>query len=262
MRDEQRKHPGIMVRFDSLIVRVCPDRNEMGKAAAVAVAERMRFTIRQKGHARMVFAAAPSQVEFFAELTATPDIEWRAVTAFHMDEYLGLGADHAQLFGMFLRTHLFGRVSCGAVHIINPVPADPWEECRRYADLLRREPIDIVCLGIGENGHLAFNDPPAADFHDRAAAKVVDLDVASRQQQVNDGCFPDLASVPGKAITLTIPALMSGIHLSCVVPGQRKARAVAETLEGPVQPGCPASILRTHPDAVLYLDRDSASEIL
>jgi glucosamine-6-phosphate deaminase len=249
-------------KVDRLDVRVYADRQSMGNAAAFEVAKRMRETIRRKAKLRMVFAAAPSQLEFLAGLIAMPDIDWLAVTAFHMDEYLGLPADHPQLFGTFLHTHILGKVLPGAFHTINSVPRDPKAECLRYGELLRREPIDIICLGIGENGHVAFNDPPVADFNDTEFVKVVELDTACRMQQVNDGAFPDFASVPHTAISLTVPALMAGHHLSIVVPGPRKARAVAKALRGPVAVSCPASILRTHPDAVLYLDRESASEAL
>jgi glucosamine-6-phosphate deaminase len=174
-----------------------------------------------------------------------------------MDEYIGLAPDAPQSFGHFIRRQLLDRVGVGQAYFINgqaPVP----DECAHYATLLQQAPIDIVCMGIGENGHVAFNDPPVADFHDRLAVKAVELDERCRIQQVNDGCFPTFDDVPRHAITLTVPMLMSGTTLSVVVPAASKADAVKATVLGPVETSCPASILRRHPDATLFLDLDSA----
>jgi glucosamine-6-phosphate deaminase len=173
-----------------------------------------------------------------------------------MDEYLGLAADAPQRFGAWLTRHLFSRIAFGAVHVIGQEP-DPDLEAARYAALLAQAPIDIVCLGIGVNGHLAFNDPPVADLHDTKPVKVVELDEVCRQQQVDDGCFPALADVPTHAITLTIPRLLDAGQLFCVVPGASKRAAVEQSLYGPIGTACPASALRTHPRCALYLDRDS-----
>jgi glucosamine-6-phosphate deaminase len=178
-----------------------------------------------------------------------------------MDEYLGLPAGAPQLFGSYLKEHLFSMVPFGSVHLMNGQAADPKEECARYAALLEEEPIDLVCMGIGENGHVAFNDPPVADFDDRAVVKVVRLDEACRQQQVNDGCFPSLDLVPLLALTMTVPALISAACLSAAVPGPAKAEAVRQTIEGPIATSCPASILRTHACASLFLDTLSASRL-
>jgi glucosamine-6-phosphate deaminase len=243
-------------QIDRLAVRVYRDRQAMGEAAGTAVAARLRTILAEQEGARLVFAAAPSQNEFLDTLVDSDAIDWSRVTVFQMDEYLGLPRDAPESFGRFLRDRLFDRVQPGIVHLIDS-SNDAAAECERYARLLDASPIDIVCLGIGENGHLAFNDPPVADFHDPARVKVVALDLASRQQQVNDGCFPALDAVPTHALTLTIPALMSGARLSCVVPGQAKAEAVRSALHGPVSPDCPASILRRHADCTLYLDADS-----
>jgi glucosamine-6-phosphate deaminase len=240
---------------DRLRVRVYPDRQAMGAAAAGDVAARLRALLAGQARVRAIFASAPSQDELLAGLADAEGIDWSRISVFHMDEYLSasLPPDSPARFGMFLRQRLFDRVRPGEVHLIQATDA-PEVACRRYADLLAEAPIDVVCLGIGENGHIAFNDPPVADFDDPALVKVVDIDTVSRQQQVNDGAFARLADVPVRAITLTIPALMSGRHLVCVVPGERKRAAVACTLRGPIGISCPASILRRHADATLYVD--------
>lgn len=245
---------------DSLAVCQHPDRASLGAAAARRVAESLRRTITDSGAARAVFACAPSQNEFLDALV-TEAVDWSRVTVFHMDEYVGLSAAHPASFRRFLHEHLIARIAAPrAVHGIR-ADEDIAAECRRYAALLAEHPLDLVCLGIGENGHLAFNDPPVADFHDPQLIKPVALDDACRRQQVNDGCFPALAAVPTHALTLTIPALMGARELSCVVPGHRKAAAVRAALLGPVATACPASILRTHPRAVLHLD-DAAAALL
>jgi glucosamine-6-phosphate deaminase len=241
---------------DRLRVRIYRDRAAMGAAAAGEVAAAMRAALARQPALRMVFAAAPSQNELLDALAMTPDLDWSRVTAFQLDEYLGLRPDAPQSFGRYLRDRLFDRVRPGSVQLIDG-EADPGLEARRYADLLAAAPLDVVCLGIGENGHLAFNDPPA-DFNDPDLVKSVFLDAASRQQQVNDGCFPALDAVPAQALTVTIPLIMSGKRLICVVPGAAKAEAVHRALHHAVSPACPASILRQHPDCTLYLDADSA----
>jgi glucosamine-6-phosphate deaminase len=228
----------------------------MGRAAATDVGVALRDRLARQGTVRMIFAAAPSQTELLDAIARERDIDWRRVTAFHMDEYLGLAADAPQRFGAWLTRHLFSRIAFGAVHVIGQEP-DPDLEAARYAALLAQAPIDIVCLGIGVNGHLAFNDPPVADLHDTKQVKVVELDEVCRQQQVDDGCFPTLADVPTHAITLTIPRLLDAGQLFCVVPGASKRAAVEQSLYGPIGTACPASALRTHPRCTLYLDQDS-----
>ena len=240
-------------RFDSLEVHQHPDRASLGLAAA----RRVAATIAACGEARVVFACAPSQDEFLAALLAQP-VDWAKVTVFHMDEYAGLPASHPASFRSYLRGHLLAHIVPRAVHLIR-AEADAAGEAARYAALLAERRLDLVCLGIGENGHLAFNDPPVADFADPALVKLVALDDACRRQQVHDGCFPALDAVPTHALTLTIPALLSAREISCVVPGGRKAQAVRDALLGPIAPSCPASILRTHPRAVLHLDEAAAS---
>lgn len=239
-----------------LQVRVYRDRKAMGFAAAASAGAGIREAIAAKGEARVVFAAAPSQNELYEGLAREEGIDWDKVTAFHMDEYIGLPASAPQRFGNYLTERLFRVVKPGRVELIDS-SGDIQRECERYAAMLAEAPIDIVCLGIGENGHIAFNDPPVADFEDPLLVKVVELDLACRQQQVNDGCFPELAAVPTHAVTLTIPALMSGARLYCSVPGSHKRQAVMNTLRGPVATACPASILRTHPSAILFADQDA-----
>ncbi len=245
-------------RVERLAVEVHPTRGQMGQAAADAVAATLRAVIAAQGRARVVFASAPSQNEFLAGLVAATGIDWPRVTAFHMDEYVGMRADAPQSFARFIRTHLLDRVPAGHAHYIGGAAIDPARECARYAALIAEAPIDLVCMGIGENGHIAFNDPPVADFADPLAVKVVALDERCRMQQVHEGAFADVPSVPTYAITLTVPVLMGAACVSCVVPATSKAEAVRDTLAGEVSTRCPASILRTHPRATLYLDADSA----
>lgn len=244
---------------DRLAVEVYGDRAALGAAAAAVIASSMREVIAERGAVRMAFAAAPSQEEFLAALAATPDLDWSRVTAFQLDDYVGPPPDAPQRFSNFLRPRLFDKVNPGQIHVIGAAAtvAEAQAECDRYAALIGAAPLDIVCLGIGENGHLAFNDPPVADFHDPAAVKIVELDEPCRRQQVNDGCFPTFAEVPTHAITLTIPTLLSGSRLVAVVPGPAKREAVRHTLTGPIETACPASILRTHPACTLYLDHQS-----
>jgi glucosamine-6-phosphate deaminase len=248
--------------IDRLAVRVFPNRYSLGVAAANEVATAMKDAIAEQGRVRIAFAAAPSQNEFLATLAANPDIDWQKVTGFQLDEYVGLPEDAPQLFGSFLREHLFDAVMPGTVHLIGTTESTEAAiaRCREYSALIDEEPLDIVCLGIGENGHLAFNDPPVADFNDPERVKVVELDQPCRQQQVNDGCFATFAQVPTHAITLTIPTLLSGRKLVCIVPGMAKRQAVTDTLQGPISTACPASILRTHPACTLFLDADSYGE--
>lgn len=243
-------------KVDQLEVAVFAERQEMGVQAGKAVEAKILELLEQKAELRMIFAAAPSQNEVLAYLRQSDRIPWEKITAFHMDEYIGLDEQAPQRFANFLKEHLFDQVNFKAVHLING-DEDPAAECNRYAALLAEKPIDIVCLGIGENGHIAFNDPPVADFDDPEGVKVVELDHACRKQQVNDGCFASLDAVPQRAITLTIPTLTRGRHLFCVVPGPTKRQAVAATLEDEISTACPATILRKHPHCKLYLDHAS-----
>jgi glucosamine-6-phosphate deaminase len=244
-----------------ITVVVESDRQSLGIAAARRAADVVKSVLEREERARIVFAAAPSQNEMLTALIAMPGIDWSRVEAFHMDEYIGLPSHAPQLFGTYLMERIFSKVGIGAIHLMDGQAPDPGAECARYALLLQERPADLVCLGIGENGHLAFNDPPVADFNDPALVKVVELDEACRRQQVHDGCFPSMAEVPRFAMTLTIPALMRAFCLNAAVPGPNKAEAVRRTIEGPIAHSCPASILRTHPYASLFLDTDSASRL-
>ena len=243
-----------------LHVMVYPDRNASGATAAEAIAAEVNELLKEKDEVNIIFAAAPSQNEVLSALK-TKDLEWNRINAFHMDEYVGLPANAPQSFGTFLSNALFSHLPFKSVHLINGNAEDAEIECARYAALLERYPADIVILGIGENGHIAFNDPPVADFHDPLMVKKVELDMACRRQQVNDGCFTSIDEVPTHAITLTVPALMRGKSLHCVVPGPTKIDAVDNTIHREVREQYPSTILRKHPRAALYLDEVSASHI-
>ena len=238
-------------------VHVANSRAELGEAAGRDIGEALRVGLRKKAHLRLIFAAAPSQSATLAALLRESAIDWRRVTAFHMDEYIDLPDDAPQRFGTWLEREFFDHVPLGQVNLIRP-GADPEGACRAYTTLLADAPIDIVVLGIGTNGHLAFNDPPA-DLHDPVAVKIVELDQMCREQQVLDGCFASLDAVPRRAITLTVPTLLAGNELFCSVPGLHKAAAVKAMMEDPISGACPATALRTHPRCKVYLDRESSS---
>lgn len=241
-----------------LPVRIYDTRRNMGEAAAADVAACIRELLAVKQEIYMIFAAAPSQNEFLAALAAAPGIEWNRIHALHMDEYVGLPADAPQGFGNFLRAAIFDKVPFASVDYIG-TESDPEETCRRYAALLQGIQVDIVCMGIGENGHIAFNDPPVADFNDPLTIKKVALDETCRLQQVHDGCFARIEEVPRYAVTLTVPTMFRARYIFCIVPAPTKANAVRATVCGPVSEQCPASILRTHEHAILYTDSDSAA---
>ena len=244
---------------DQLKVNVYSSRDEMGRAAAADVKAAILRALADKETINMIFAAAPSQNEVLANLATDREIPWDRVNAFHMDEYIGLDKSAPQGFGNFLHSHIFGIAPFKSVNYIRIDAPDAEDECRRYSKLLTENPVDIVVLGIGENGHIAFNDPPFADFDDDRLVKTVKLDEVCRNQQVNDGCFAKIEDVPTHALTLTVPALMSGKELYCIVPAKTKANAVERTVNGEITEDCPASVLRTHKNATLYLDPDSAS---
>jgi len=239
---------------DRLRVEVYADRQTMGIQAALQAAAHLRQLLARQDRVRIIFAAAPSQNEFLATLSTAQDIDWSRVTAFHMDEYVGLSQQAPQRFSHYLQQHLFRRVQPGEVHLI-PSSGEAYTLCAYYSKLIQQAPIEMACLGIGENGHLAFNDPPVADFDDPLTMKQVELDQICRQQQVNDGCFNSLEEVPRFALTLTIPTLMAAQRLFCMVPGENKRRAVSRTLKGPISTACPATVLQRHPFCTLYTDR-------
>lgn len=244
-----------------LVCKAYDSREEMGVAAAEDAARRLRLLIRRKGFASVVFAAAPSQNEFLKHLIEA-DVQWNNVIAFHMDEYIGLSADAPQGFGNFLKEAIFSRLPFRQVNYLDGQAKDAQAECARYTALLNENPPDIVFLGIGENGHLAFNDPGVADFTDAHTVKVVELDNVCRNQQVNDGCFRHIDEVPVTAFTLTMSAIMRIPQALSIVPGPTKANAVYHTVNAPVSAQCPATVLREHKDAVLYIDRDSAARLV
>lgn len=245
-------------KIDNLKVRIYESRSAMGAAAADDVGDRINELFLRKEFVNIIFAAAPSQNEFLSFLSNRKDVAWSSVNAFHMDEYIGLKNDSPQRFGNFLKEKLFGKVSFHAVYYIDGNAANIDDECDRYASLLDKHPADIVCMGIGVNAHIAFNDPHVADFNDRQLVKRVELDPVCRQQQVDDGCFDDLASVPRAAITLTVPALMRAAYIYCIVPGASKSQAVYHTINSEVSEKFPSTALRKHSNAILYLDRDSS----
>jgi glucosamine-6-phosphate deaminase len=241
-------------------IHIAENRAGLGVAASQAIAGALREKIASQGSVTVAFAAAPSQNETLASLVAAPGIDWSAVTAFHLDEYAGAKADSAWSFRRFLREHIFDHVHPRVFHPIQGEAGDKQAECRRYGALLPENGFDIALLGIGENGHLAFNDPPC-NFEDPEPIKIVTLDEACRIQQVHDGAFATLNDVPKQAFSLTVPTLMAAHQLFVMVPGPAKAAAVKASVEGRITNQCPGSILRQHPRAELFLDRDSAAQL-
>lgn len=243
---------------DELRVEAYATEEEMGPAAARVVEEGLRSAIEKQGRANLILATGASQFSFLKALKQQ-EIEWSRVRAFHLDEYTGISAAHPASFRKYLRERILDEVRPGHVHLIDADADDLETTMAAYEELLRQHPIDVACIGIGENGHIAFNDPPVADFDDPRLVKEVELDEACRRQQVNEGWFSSLEETPQRAVTLTIPAIMGSGLISCVVPGERKVEAVRNTLKGPISTTCPASILRTHHNATLFLDAASAA---
>ena len=244
---------------DSLPVRVFASQDDMATAAAVEVNEYLCGVIADQGGAAAILAKGNSQIQFLEKLVAIGEVDWSKVTLFHMDEYLGLDGDHSASFRRYMRERVEQKVQPAAFHYLEGDALEPIKECRRYADLLAAQPIDLCCLGVGENGHIAFNDPPVANLNDPEMVKIVQLDDACRQQQHGEGHFPTFDSVPQYALTLTVPALCQAKKMVCLCPETRKAQAAKNALHGPISTVCPASHLRTQPQCVLYLDNDSAS---
>ena len=242
---------------DNLEVKIYPTREELGSAAGYEAANKIKTLQRTQPFVNIIFAAAPSQNEFLENLINQEGIVWERINAFHMDEYIGL-VPAPQGFGNFLKERIFDRKPFRSVNYLDGQCVSKEAECTRYGQLLAANPVDIVCMGIGENGHIAFNDPHVADFNDKVQVKVVELDGPCRQQQVNDGCFTSFEQVPTHALTLTIPALLKARYIFCVVPGSTKAQAVANTIEQVISERYPSTILRNHQSAVLYIDTQSA----
>jgi glucosamine-6-phosphate deaminase len=251
---------------EDLEVRVHPDPVSLGREAAERAAGALRDAVAARGSARAMFATGNSQFAFVDALSSfhsgdeEEDVPWHAIDVFHMDEYVGAGPDHPAGFQRWIRERVTERVHPRSAHYLDGL-AEPQEECERYAALLAGG-MDLVCLGVGENGHLAFNDPGVADFEDPLDVKVVTLDDACRRQQVGEGHFPDLDAVPAQAMTVTIPALLRANVVLAIVPEGRKAQAVHDALTDPVSPQCPASILRTRDNVTLFLDLDSSAELV
>ena len=252
-------HAPITFQAGQLAVRIYPSQPAMAAAAALDVRDYLQDCLTQASEARVIFASANSQIQFLQAVHQLGGVDWRRITLLHMDEYLGISDQHPASFAGFMREQVQEKFHPEAFHYLQGDASLPLTECQRYADLLSAQPIDLCCLGIGENGHLAFNDPPVADFHDPHLVKLVKLDDLCKQQQVDEGHFPSLAAVPSFAYTLTIPALCSARKIICIVPEQRKAAAVQAALQGPVDTACPASYLRSQAQATLYLDAASAS---
>lgn len=246
-------------KADNLTVKVFETRLDMGIQAAKEAIDCIKMLLSEKESINIVFAAAPSQNDFLASLTDHTEIDWSRVNAFHMDEYIGLSKEAPQGFGNFLRNAIFKHLPFRNVFYLHSDDLSAKQNCERYENLLKEYPTDIVFMGIGENGHIAFNDPHVASFKDLRSVKIVDLDIECRQQQVNDGCFSSLEVVPTHAMTLTVPSLISAKFIFCIVPTEKKAMAVKETLEGVIEEKCPATILRTHNSSTLYIDKPSAS---
>ena len=240
-------------------VHICPSKHLLGEASASEAAALIGAAIAKVGKARIIIATGNSQLDLIAALAKRTDVDWKNVEAFHMDEYIGLSASHPSSFRYWIRTRVEETVHPMKVHYMEGDAKDLNKEIERYAKLLMSGPIDLAFVGIGENGHIAFNDPPVADFNDPLIVKRVTLDDACRRQQVGEGHFPDFDTMPKQALSLTCPALFRAAAWVCSVPDLRKAEAVKNALEGPISTACPASIVRTHPNASIYLDTPSAS---
>ena len=246
--------------IDNLKVAVYENPKTMGAAAAEFVAKTLNITIAEKGSANLILATGASQFTFL-EALKEKQIDWQSITVFHLDEYKGISDKHPASFRKYLRERILNDVAPKKTFFLNGDAEDLEKEMKDYARQLEQRTIDIACIGIGENGHIAFNDPPVADFNDPKLVKVVDLDEDCRRQQLGEGWFPTLEDVPKQALSLTIPAIMSCKTISCVVPDNRKANAIYTTLYQEISTECPGTILRTHSNTRLFLDQASASRI-
>lgn len=245
---------------DNLVVKIFENIEKLGEASAISVAEKLIQAIAEKGKANLILATGASQFQFLEHLQKQK-IDWQKITVFHLDEYKDLSDSHPASFRKYLKERILENVQPKKVYYLEGDATDIEAEVIRYEELLSNHPIDIACIGIGENGHIAFNDPPVANFNDPKLVKVVELDEACRKQQLGEGWFPTFEDVPTHALSLTISAIMGCKAISCVVPDKRKAKAVYNTLNAEISTACPATILRTHSNTVLYLDKNSASNL-
>ncbi|MEZ4969714.1 MAG: glucosamine-6-phosphate deaminase [Flavobacteriaceae bacterium] len=246
--------------IENIPVSVYENPNDMGIAAADFVAHKLKEAIDSKGFANLILATGSSQFTFLEALKGK-ELDWQKITVFHLDEYKGISSDHPASFRRYLKERILDAVVPKKIYFLNGDAENVEQEIQGYTDALKKHPIDIACIGIGENGHIAFNDPPVADFNDSKWVKLVTLDEACKNQQIGEGWFPTMDDVPKQALTLTITAIMNCKTISCVVPDQRKAQAVHNTLYAPIGTECPATILRKHPDTRLFLEKGSASKI-
>jgi glucosamine-6-phosphate deaminase len=246
------------IKKDKLRINVYEDESKMGDAAADFVVAHLRSAIRDRGKANLILATGTSQFAFLPALKQR-DLDWSKVTVFHLDEYRGISANHPASFRKYLKDRILDSVHPGKAYLIQGDAEDLQKEITAYEDLLKSHPADVTCLGIGENGHIAFNDPPVADFNDPRWVKIVKLDDACRRQQLGEGWFPTMDDVPEEAISLTVPAIMASKAISLVAPGRRKAQAIHDTVYYDITTACPATILRTHPDTTFFIDEDAAS---
>ena len=264
LKYNEEKEMSVLKDFycDKLHVRVFDSRRAMGDCAGSEAVACIKELLKEKETLNVMFAAAPSQNETLEALCADTDIDWSRINAFHMDEYVGLDASHPAGFRNFLKRAIFDAKPFRTVNLLNGNADDPEEEAKRYDQLLRDNPLDVCILGVGENGHVAFNDPPVADFNDPKMVKIVELEEVCRQQQVHDGCFEELSQVPTHALSVTVPGLMQAKHLFCSVPAKTKAEAIRHMINDEISEKCPATILRQQDDARLYTDADAGISLL
>src|SRR5665647_417438 len=246
---------------DKLRVEIFENKEDMGKDAASFVAEKLNQAIKDRGCANLILGTGASQYPLH-EVLLKKGLDWTKINLFHLDEYIGLSNQHPASFRKFLKEYIADKVNPKNVYYLEGDAEDIDTEIKRYEKLLKDNPVDVACIGIGENGHIAFNDPAVADFNDPESLKVVEMDEACRMQQVGEGWFPNINHVPKKAVTLTITTIINCKALCCTVPDERKSLAVYNALSGEISPSCPASILRKHDNAVLFLDCFAAKSIL
>lgn len=238
-------------------IKIAEDKNELGRLSGAMASKLIKNAIKEKGYSNIIMATGTSQFETIEYLINDKDIEWDKVTMFHLDEYLGIPITHPASFRKYLKERFISKVDPLKAYYLIDGEADPEDECKRLNEIIEKHPIDVVLCGIGENGHLAFNDPPA-DFNTQDPYIIVDLDIPCRQQQMNEGWFPSLEAVPDKAISMSVYQIMKSENVICSVPDERKANAVAMTIEEDINPDIPASILKNHPHCYLFLDKESA----